>query len=123
MSKGVIESHVRRFQERPGLRFQDLVFIKCQLFNSPPSPVELLDHFPAHTRELEVLLGSPDAVAGCFELRCHQLVKVRLVESAIIFFLVRACRHSVPDTATPIGEQHFFCLVQRVSTLLSSFLF
>ncbi len=37
----------------------------------------------AHAGKLKVVLGSPDAVPGCFKLRCEQMVEVGLVKSAI----------------------------------------
>src|SRR5262245_50763582 len=85
MRKGVIESHVGGFPKRPGLSFQDFIFITCQLFNSSRSLTELLDQLPANAGELKVALGSADAVPRGFQLPCEQMVEVGLVENAITY--------------------------------------
>src|SRR5207249_1088532 len=83
MRKGVIESHVAGLHERPGLSFQDLIFITCQLFNSTRSLTELLDQLPANAGKLKVAIGSTDTVPRPSKLRCEPMMEMGLVEDSI----------------------------------------
>jgi hypothetical protein len=69
MCKGVIESHVGRFHERPGQSLQDRVFIPGPLLDSLVRLLNFSSSSPAHTRKFEVVHGSPDTVAGRFDQR------------------------------------------------------
>src|SRR6266436_10084563 len=64
------------------LSFQDRVFIPGPLLDKLGSPAELLEQLPAHTRKFEVVLGSPDTVAGRLDLQKTALLRLVVFELA-----------------------------------------